>query len=328
MATSYPDNAGFAKPWQEFIAEFGGAPLLHGPLDNVFKGWEELLSKLVSKYDFPGPDTSVEVRDLQINDNGLTCRIYKPPNATGTESLGVYIHGGGWAMGDLNGEDAQCRLISKKCNMVLLSVDYRLAPKHKYPAALDDCTEAAKWALRSRRTLEANDAPITLIGASAGGGLAFSTALRLIDDGLAAQITGVAAMVPVTVHPNAVPSDQKAKYTSYEEHAEHTVNTKSAMEAFFEAYGAPPDDKYTSCLLHSNLKHLRRAYIVECGTDTLRDDARLMQEKLESLNVPVKYDSYPGYPHYWWTFPSKVLADHQRDFFGNLIQGVNWVSKS
>ncbi|KAK5043139.1 hypothetical protein LTR13_000910 [Exophiala sideris] len=268
--------------------------------DNVFKGWEELLSKLVSKYDFPGPDTSVEVRDLQINDNGLTCRIYKPPNATGTESLGVYIHGGGWAMGDLNGEDAQCRLISKKCNMVLLSVDYRLAPKHKYPAALDDCTEAAKWALRSRRTLEANDAPITLIGASAGGGLAFSTALRLIDDGLAAQITGVAAMVPVTVHPNAVPSDQKAKYTSYEEHAEHTVNTKSAMEAFF----------------------------VECGTDTLRDDARLMQEKLESLNVPVKYDSYPGYPHYWWTFPSKVLADHQRDFFGNLIQGVNWVSKS
>ena len=142
-------------------------------------------------------------------------------------------------MGDLNGEDAQCRLIAKQCKMVLVSVDYRLAPKHKYPAALDDCTEAAKWALRNRDTLRANTAPITLIGASAGGGTAFSTALKLIDEGLAAQVAGVAAMVPVTVHPDAVPSDLKAKYTSYEEHAEHTVNTKSAMEAFFGKSNTP-----------------------------------------------------------------------------------------
>ena len=191
------------------------------------------MSKLASKYDIPGPDTSVRTRDVQINEKGLTCRIYTPPISSDTHTLGLYFHGGGWANGDLDAEDAQCRLISKQCNIVLVSVDYRLAPKHRYPAALDDCTEAAIWAFGNRRTLGASSEPVSLIGSSAGGGLAFGTALRLIDEGLAVQVGGVVALVPVTVHPDAVPTDQRAKYTSYDEHAEHTVNTKSAMRAFF-----------------------------------------------------------------------------------------------
>jgi versiconal hemiacetal acetate esterase len=136
-------------------------------------------------------------------------------------------------MGDLNTEDAQCRIISKRCGVILVSVDYRLAPAHRYPTALDDCVEAARWAMENRSKLGVRDGPVAMIGTSAGGGLAFSTALRLIDEGLSDQLAGVVGLVPVTVHPDRVPSEMKERYTSYDEHAEHTVNTKDAMETFF-----------------------------------------------------------------------------------------------
>ena len=254
---------------------------------------------MVSKYEFPPPDTSVKTEDVKINDY-LTVRIYSPPNATGSDNLAIYFHGGGWAMGDLNIEDAQCRIISKGCNIIVVSVDYRLAPKHKYPAGLEDCVEASKWALKNRTAIGANKDPVALAGTSAGGGLAFSVAMKLLVDGLGGQIAGVAALVPVTIHPDAVPSDLQHKYTSYDEHAEHTVNTKDAMLAFFgwsrpkkreiiadkllDAYEGKPLDKFVSPLLHKNiLNGLKRVYMTECGADTLRDDARLMKENLESL---------------------------------------------
>lgn len=205
--------------------------MLHGPLDNIFKGWEQLLTNMVAKYEFPAPDTSVKTEDVQVNDH-LKCRVYTPPSATGNNQLGVYFHGGGWVMGDLEIEDAQCRVISKQCGLILVSVEYRLAPAHKFPTPLDDCVEAAKWAMKSRSKLGAGDGPVAMIGTSAGGGLAFGTALRLIDEGLADQLAGVVGLVPVTVHPAAVPADMKDRYTSYDDHAEHTVNTKDAMAAF------------------------------------------------------------------------------------------------
>ena len=74
---------------------------------------------------------------------------------------------------------------------------------------------------------------MALIGTSAGGGLAFSAALKLVDEGLADKIAGVVSLVPVTIHPDAIPPEMKGRYTSYDEHAENTVNTKNAMEAFF-----------------------------------------------------------------------------------------------
>lgn len=136
-------------------------------------------------------------------------------------------------MGDLNIEDAQCRIISKECNIVLVSVDYRLAPKHKYPAAIDDSYAGVIWALDNRATLGANNKPIVLIGTSAGGGLSLSVAIKMIQNNNDAQLAGVAALVPVTIHPDALPAELKHKYTSYDEHAEDTVNTKDAMMAFF-----------------------------------------------------------------------------------------------
>ncbi|KAL2851404.1 Alpha/Beta hydrolase protein [Aspergillus pseudodeflectus] len=326
----------FAPAWRKFIDEFGESPALSGSLAEIESGWLKILERLVAKYEIPPPDDSVQTEDVTLE--SFWVRVYTPPETTKRDSkastpnakakpapVGIYLHGGGWTMGSVDQEDGFCRLVSKSHNMTIVSVSYRLAPEHKYPAALDDCVDATIWA---SKYLHASS--FILIGASAGGNLAFGTALKLLDrhsDLAKNLLNGVVALVPVTVHPDAVPASIKAAglYNSYEANATATVNTASAMASFFTAYGAPRDDKYTSCLLHPRLRELKKVYIAECGADTLRDDARLMRRKLEREGVPTVYDAYPGFPHYSWTFPSKHLEEHRNVFLGRVMEGVRWV---
>ncbi|KAL3486863.1 Alpha/Beta hydrolase protein [Aspergillus germanicus] len=321
----------FAPAWRKFIDEFGESPALSGTLAEIESGWLKILERLIAKYEIPPPDDSVRTEDITLQN--FWVRVYTPQETTDTNTssnttnakakpVGIYFHGGGWTMGSVDQEDGFCRLLSKTHAMTIVSVSYRLAPEHKYPAALDDCIEATIWASKYL-----NASSIILIGASAGGNLAFGTALKLIDQNRGELIDGVVALVPVTVHPDAVPEEIKSAglYTSYEINANATVNTASAMSSFFTAYGAPPEDKYTSCLLHPRLRELKKVYIAECGADTLRDDARLMKGKLEREGVPTVYDAYPGFPHYSWTFPSKHLEEHRTAFLGRVLEGVRWV---
>jgi versiconal hemiacetal acetate esterase len=217
----------------QFCKEIAQVPRLHGPTSNLISGWDSLVAVLTSTLTFPTPDTSVTTTDVSPSPN-YKLRIYRPPNATGKEKLALYIHGGGGVLGSIDQEDAIARIIAKSNDLVVVSVGYRLAPAHKWPAAHEDCAEAAKYALSHASELGADpEAGILIAGSSAGGGMAFSTALRLIDDGLGDKVKGVVSMAPVTVHPDAIPEELRERYTSYEEHAEHTVNTKDAMEAFF-----------------------------------------------------------------------------------------------
>jgi versiconal hemiacetal acetate esterase len=184
-------------------------------------------------------------------------------------------------MGDLDMDDAGCRTMSKGAGVKLISVDYRLAPQHPYPAGLDDCVTAYKWTLENAESLGGVPGKVFIGGGSAGGGLTFGVALRLIDDGLATSIAGLVTQVPVTVHPDLVPEDLKSKYTSYGDHSEHTINSKSAMHAFWDAYGNPKE-VYANPLLSDKLNQFPKVYMTVAGHDTLRDDGKLMKAKLES----------------------------------------------
>lgn len=207
-------------------------PLLHGPVENIYTGYNKMIETIVRKFEIPPTDTSVQTEDVQVSGN-YKVRIYHPPGATGNDSLGIYLHGGGWTLCDLDSEDAICRTISKTINMVLVSVGYRLAPQHKFPAALDDCVDAFSWALENASKLGVRNTNVVLIGGSAGGNLAIGSTLRLIDEGKGDSISGVVALVPVTIHPDAVPEELKHKHTAYEENANLTLNTKSAMLEFW-----------------------------------------------------------------------------------------------
>lgn len=187
---------------------------------------------IVEKFEIPPTDVSVRTEDIQVNEN-YKVRVYYPPGSTGHDPLGIYLHGGGWTLCNLDSEDAICRLISKATNTVLVSVEYRLGPKHKFPAALVDCVDSFDWAVNNAVKLGVRDTNVVIIGGSAGGNLALGSALKLIDEGRGTRLSGVVALVPVTIHPEAVPGPLKDKFTAYEENANFSLNTKGAMLAFW-----------------------------------------------------------------------------------------------
>lgn len=116
---------------------------------------------------------------------------------------------------------------------MIVSVEYRLAPQHKYPAALSDCVEGAGWCIDNAESLTCLKGRIVVMGKSAGGSLALGTVLKLIDGGRGANIVGVVACQPCTVHPNNLPPGTSQVYKSYDENATNTVNTKDGMLAFY-----------------------------------------------------------------------------------------------
>ncbi|ORY06917.1 Alpha/Beta hydrolase protein [Clohesyomyces aquaticus] len=316
--------AGFAKPWLEFEKELGERPLLYGTVPECIEGFTKLGGTLASKYTFSAPDPSVKSEDKTI-ENGLPIRIYTPEGYKGGKPVGVYYHGGGWAMGDLDGDDAFCRAISKGGNVVVVSVAYGLAPQNKHPGLINDCWKGFQWTLKNAKALGGVEGKIFTAGVSAGGQLCLGIALKALDEGFGDALVGVIAQVPATIHPQGVPAELKSKWTSYEEHADDTINTKSAMTSFWDAFGVPPTDVYASPLLHGKVKDLKKVYMTVAGMDTLRDDGLLFKQKLDANKVPNMLDFYEGYPHYHWTWPSKQLDEPRAEYLDKLGKGIQFV---
>jgi versiconal hemiacetal acetate esterase len=164
--------------------------------------------------------------------NGIRLKSYKADTFEPNKPLIYYIHGGGFAMGSVDQDDRFLEPFSKATGCVFVSVEYRLAPKHQYPAALEDCVDGAKWCVKNAESLGAKKGPIVIFGKSAGGCLAFATALKLIDEGRGSDVLGVVPCQPITIHPEVVPEDLRSRYLSYDENAENTINTKKGMLAF------------------------------------------------------------------------------------------------
>jgi len=184
-------------------------------------------------------------------------------------------------MGDIDGDDGFCRATAKGGEVVVVSVEYGLAPQNKHPGLINDCWTGFLWTLEHAKDLGGIPDQIFTTGTSAGGQLALGIALKAVDEGYGKQLVGVVAQVPATVHPDAVPEGLKRGYTSMEEHDEHTINTGSAMRAFWKAFGAPPTDPYASPLLHEKIVELKKVYMAVAGHDTLRDDGLLFKAKLD-----------------------------------------------
>jgi versiconal hemiacetal acetate esterase len=97
------------------------------------------------------------------------------------------------------------------------------------------------------------------------------------------------------------------------------------MLTTIDAYGAPAKDKYANPLLHDRLSQLPKVYMTCCDQDTLRDDARLMKDALQSAGVKLQYDEFKGYPHYFWTFPTPGLKEAAQDYRQKVVNGIKFV---
>ncbi|CZS89361.1 related to Putative sterigmatocystin biosynthesis lipase/esterase STCI [Rhynchosporium agropyri] len=316
-----PSTEGYSQGWLDYEKVLGSRPLLSGSPQDIIDQFNGLGAALAAQA--PPPDTSVITENT--NADGVPVRIYTPPSATGKKlPVGVYYHGGGWLVGSIDAEDAWCRVISKNTPCIIISVEYRLTQTDKWPAQLDDSLTAFNWARTNVTKFGGDSSKIFTIGASAGGGLALSVADELIKAGSGSQISGIVAMVPVTAHPDSVPSAYKSQYTSYTENASGVpIIDAGTMKTFFEAAGIQPDNEKAFVSLSKNLKDFPPTYISTCGKDPLRDDGKIIEEMLKKEGVKTKSDFYDGVPHYFWLFPG---VERGEEFLLNVCKGVQWAT--
>jgi acetyl esterase len=239
-------------------------------------------------------DISVGVENVSIPGPAGTMRArhYVPVNTSGTEPLLVFFHGGGFVIGDLDTHDGLCRLICRDAGVHVLSIDYRLAPEHKAPAAGEDCYAAYRWALEHAAELGADPARVAVGGDSAGGNLAAVVSLQARNDGV--QLPALQLLIYPVVDFN---SETRSK-TLF---ADGFFLTKRDMDWFQAQYlqNAPIDeaDPRVAPLLAEDLAGLPPALLLTGGFDPLRDEGNQYAAKLAAAGVPVDHRQYGSLVH-------------------------------
>ena len=234
----------------------------------------------------PGPQIHVEVNDLSLPGPAgeIRARHYRPADGEGAPLL-VFYHGGGWVIGDLDTYDALCRLTCRDAGVHVLSIDYRLAPEHPAPAAVEDAFAAFTWAHEHAGELGANPGRIAVGGDSAGGNLAAVVAQLARDD---AQNGGPAPVLQWLIYPR---TDFTAQTRSLSLFARGFVLTKRDMDWFHAQYlrdsGVDPTDPRVSPLLAESLSGLAPALIAVGGFDPLRDEGEAYAAALQAAGTAV-----------------------------------------
>ena len=233
------------------------------------------------------------VRDLTIDgaDGPLRARHYAPAEPGGPHPLRVYVHGGGWVIGDLDTHDNPCRMLARHAGVHVLSVDYRMGPEHRFPAAVDDARAALRWAFAHAAELGADPARVCVGGDSAGGNLAAVVSWLATHDG------GPAPVFQLLVYPV---TDLSEKRRSHELFADGFLLTDAEMDWFRANYIASEDDRRdprVSILRADDLSGLPPALVVTAGFDPLRDEGDAFAQALRDAGNVVAHRRFTGLIH-------------------------------
>lgn len=237
----------------------------------------------------PEEVAAVEDRTVPGPHGEIPVRVYRPSREAGLPVL-MYFHGGGWVIMDVNTHDPLCRALANAAGCAVVSVDYRLAPEHKYPVASEECYAATQWVAEHGSELGLDTSRMALAGDSAGGHLTAVVAQMARDRGgpaLRAQVLHC----PVT--------DYSFETPSYRENGEGYMLTRESMVWFWDHYLPSPErgtEPYASPL-RGNLSGLPPALIQTGEFDPLRDEGAAYAEKLREAGVEVIYHQYDGLIH-------------------------------
>ena len=254
---------------------------------------------------FYGPyDEVASVTDLTIPGPGgpMAARVYKP-EGQGPHPILVYYHGGGWVLGSLNSHDRGVRGLTRAGGCLSISVEYRLAPEHPFPAAVSDSLAALQWVVENARRFDGDPTRIAVGGDSAGGNLAAVTALSARESGpdLAFQLL----IYPVV--------DSDLERDSYKTFANAPMLPGHRMAYFWEQYVPNPDqrtDWRCAPLRAESHAGLPPALVISAGIDPLFNEGKAYVEKLISSGVQAKYKLFPRMTHAFFQAPG--LLDDAR----------------
>lgn len=243
--------------------------------------------------DLAGPPPPVErIQDLVVagRDAEIPIRLYNPKPARTLPAL-VWFHGGGHVTGDLDTHDTLCRMIAARVPCVVVNVDYRLAPEHRFPAAFDDAYAATSWAVDNATEIGADPERMAVGGSSSGGNLAAAVALAARDRG-APKLACQLLVYPVL--------DMTFSAESHRTHATGYYLTTAKVEWARCRYVGPETDlkhPYLSPLWAGSFAGLPPAHIITAELDPLRDDGQAFAARLEAAGVEVVASDYPGVMH-------------------------------
>lgn len=251
----------------------------------------EMYRQIFASGDLPPADVMIEDRSIAGPAGQIRLRVYTPRGPRGSRGVVLYCHGGGFVLGDLQIYDATCRTICVESACIVVSVDYRLAPEHPYPAAVEDCHAALAWLAAHAGELGGDPKRMAVCGDSAGGNLAAVLAIVARDDGI--PLSYQALIYPVT---SAAPGDLQ----SHTEFGEGYVLSRKAMFAFTRHYfgaAARAPDWRGAPLLAEDLAGVAPALVMIGGYDVLRDDGEAYANALIAAGVPTTLIEYKGLSH-------------------------------
>ncbi|WP_024507643.1 alpha/beta hydrolase fold domain-containing protein [Bradyrhizobium sp. ARR65] len=264
-----------AQGLRDFVAQFNAARPAGRPVGEVVDG------------------------TLPSADGPLRYRLYRPATP-GPHPIVVYFHGGGWVLGDEQSDDPFCRDMCRRSGMIFVSVGYRHAPEHRFPAAAEDGYAATRWIAEHAADLGGTPGPVLVAGWSAGGNIA-AVSCQLARDRGGPAISGQLLVCPVT--------DCTFDRPSYNENAAGYFLTRSLMYWFWDLYCSPADrtDPRVSPL-RGDLGGLPPAYVVTCEFDPLRDEGIAYAEALAAAGVPVEQFKARGHFHSSFTMVDVVIT--------------------
>ncbi|TWS93902.1 alpha/beta hydrolase fold domain-containing protein [Reyranella sp. CPCC 100927] len=218
----------------------------------------------------------------------LRYRLYRPATP-GPHAVLVYFHGGGWVLGSHDSDDPLCRDLCRRSDMLVISVDYRHAPEHRFPAAAEDGYAAMCWIARNTADIGGRPGPVVVAGFSAGGNVA-AVVCQLVRDRGGAEIAGQLLLCPVT--------DHDFTRSSYNENAQGYHLTKAMMHWFWDLYCSPAErNDPRASPLRGQLAGLPPALVVTCEFDPLRDEGIAYAEALAAAGVKVSQLQARGHIH-------------------------------
>jgi acetyl esterase len=281
----------------EAIQAEGGPPLESLPPAEARKLAAESLQPVGGT---PEPVRSIENLRIPGPAGEIPIRVYMPDAPAPRPAL-VYFHGGGWVVCDLDTHDVVCTALARRAGAVVVAVDYRLAPEHKFPAAVIDCYAATAWLASNAERFGIDPRRLSVGGDSAGGNLATVVSLKSRDE------NGPAIALQAMVYP--VTDLSSFTTPSYQEFAEGYQLTKKEMEWFRAHYLRSIEDAsnpHASPILAHDLRGLPPALIITAECDPLRDEGEAYARRLQDAGVTVTCTRYAGMIHPFFSLSGAI----------------------
>ncbi|MBK9520755.1 MAG: alpha/beta hydrolase [Rhodocyclaceae bacterium] len=261
------------------------------------------------------PTPVFKVDDMRIPGPAqpIPVRIYQPTDMPAAKPVIVYFHGGGWVVGDLDSHDNLCRSLAVKTNAIVVAVDYRLAPEHRFPAAVDDAYAAVLWVAANSRILGADPAKMVVAGDSAGGNLAAVVAQ------LSRDLGGPRLRAQVLLYPAVDLSRLDRQSTT--DFASGLFLTRERMRWFIDLYVPDKAARFSpkvSPLLAASYQGVAPAIVVTAKFDPLRDEGEEYADALRNAGVPVHLRRFEGMIHGFMSMDR---------WFPEAGEATNWVSE-